>query len=222
MNAPKSIDSKDIDLKHDDVTARDRLMEVSRKLFAEHGLEGTSTRDISKASGLNVSLISYYFGGKEGLYKAVIDKFAEDTLSRSSMVLSSVELKKMNREHFKKIMHQFISGMIPHKVTNSEFNMILQREMLAGVPYAKDVFQNVFPKIVDQIAAIYKAGQDAGFVRKDINPYILFLSMVHATDLYLHAGKCGNNLEEKVLKLPEEMNQYVDQIYFIFVEGVMI
>ena len=56
--------------------AREKLIYVSRALFAEHGIEGVSVRDISSKAGLNVSLVSYYFGGKEGLYKAVIEDHA--------------------------------------------------------------------------------------------------------------------------------------------------
>jgi AcrR family transcriptional regulator len=41
-------------------------------LFAKKGFNGVSIRELAKASGSNSASISYYFGGKAGLYEAVL------------------------------------------------------------------------------------------------------------------------------------------------------
>ncbi|MEO8835724.1 MAG: CerR family C-terminal domain-containing protein [Caldimonas sp.] len=51
--------------------ARDRLLQAALRLFAEHGYAKTSIRGIALAAGANVASISYYFGNKAGLYRAV-------------------------------------------------------------------------------------------------------------------------------------------------------
>ncbi len=51
--------------------ARQRLLRASLKLFADKGFAQTSVRDLAEAAGVNVASISYYFGDKAGLYKAV-------------------------------------------------------------------------------------------------------------------------------------------------------
>ena len=43
------------------------LVNAALKLFADQGYSATSTRQIAAAAGVNISLISYYFGGKAGL-----------------------------------------------------------------------------------------------------------------------------------------------------------
>jgi transcriptional regulator, TetR family len=53
---------------------RNRLVEVGTRLFAEHGLHGVSVRELSQAAGASISMVSYYFGGKEGLYAAVLQE----------------------------------------------------------------------------------------------------------------------------------------------------
>ena len=53
--------------------ARASLLTVARDLFARQGFAATSTRQLAAASGQNICLISYYFGGKAGLYRAVLD-----------------------------------------------------------------------------------------------------------------------------------------------------
>lgn len=53
-------------------SARERLLSAALELFGEHGWHGTSVRDIARAAGLNVALISYHFGGKEQLYQELL------------------------------------------------------------------------------------------------------------------------------------------------------
>jgi len=48
-----------------------QIMSTTEKLFAEKGYEGTSVRDIALAAGVNVAMISYYFGSKEKLFEAI-------------------------------------------------------------------------------------------------------------------------------------------------------
>lgn len=55
----------------DGVEARARLLQVALRLFAEHGFAKTSTRQIALEAQVNIASISYYFGDKEGLYRAV-------------------------------------------------------------------------------------------------------------------------------------------------------
>ena len=55
----------------DGAEARARLLNTALRLFAEHGFARTSTREIALAAGVNIAAISYYFGDKAGLYRAV-------------------------------------------------------------------------------------------------------------------------------------------------------
>ncbi|HNO01068.1 MAG TPA: TetR family transcriptional regulator, partial [Chitinophagaceae bacterium] len=42
-------------------------MKKAEKLFAEKGYNGTSVRDIAEKAGINLAMVSYYFGSKEKL-----------------------------------------------------------------------------------------------------------------------------------------------------------
>lgn len=55
----------------DGVEARTRLLQEALRLFAEKGFAKTSTREIAEAASVNIASISYYFGDKAGLYRAV-------------------------------------------------------------------------------------------------------------------------------------------------------
>ncbi len=54
----------------DGIAAKHNLLTSALKLFAEKGFAKTSTREIALAAGANIAAISYYFGDKEGLYRA--------------------------------------------------------------------------------------------------------------------------------------------------------
>ena len=58
-------------LRSDGQEARIRLLDAALVLFADKGFANTSTREIAQAAQVNVASISYYFGDKAGLYRAV-------------------------------------------------------------------------------------------------------------------------------------------------------
>ena len=58
-------------LRSDGIEARTRLLDAALGLFADKGFAKTSTREIAQAAQVNVASISYYFGDKAGLYRAV-------------------------------------------------------------------------------------------------------------------------------------------------------
>jgi TetR/AcrR family transcriptional regulator, regulator of cefoperazone and chloramphenicol sensitivity len=54
----------------DGEASRQKLLHTAVKLFAENGYGSTSIRQIAAAARMNVAAIAYYFGDKEGLYRA--------------------------------------------------------------------------------------------------------------------------------------------------------
>ena len=58
-----------------------RILQAALEVFAAEGYEGASTRTLAQRAGVNLPALQYYFGNKEGLYRAVIDRLGE-TLER--------------------------------------------------------------------------------------------------------------------------------------------
>ena len=54
------------------VHTRERILEVAYKEFATLGYEGTSIRTIAERAGIKHPLVTYHFGGKEGLWRTVM------------------------------------------------------------------------------------------------------------------------------------------------------
>ena len=57
--------------RQDGEQSRERLLRAGLALFAQQGFAKTSTREIAESAQTNIASISYYFGDKAGLYRAV-------------------------------------------------------------------------------------------------------------------------------------------------------
>ncbi|MCC6794377.1 MAG: TetR/AcrR family transcriptional regulator [Candidatus Hydrogenedentes bacterium] len=54
-------------------TAQRKLLRAAADAFAAQGYDAASTRAIADRAGVNIALIAYHFGGKDGLFDAVIE-----------------------------------------------------------------------------------------------------------------------------------------------------
>lgn len=55
---------------------QERIFNAAERLFAEHGIDAVSTRDIIDAAGVNSGSIHYHFGTREQLIVALIERRA--------------------------------------------------------------------------------------------------------------------------------------------------
>jgi TetR/AcrR family transcriptional regulator, regulator of cefoperazone and chloramphenicol sensitivity len=55
----------------DDRTARAAIRDEALRLFADHGPDGVTVRQIAAAAGVSPGLVLHHFGSKEGLRRAV-------------------------------------------------------------------------------------------------------------------------------------------------------
>lgn len=53
---------------------KEQILDVAEHLFSKNGFAGTSIRELAKEAGINIAMISYYFGSKENLYLNVIER----------------------------------------------------------------------------------------------------------------------------------------------------
>jgi AcrR family transcriptional regulator len=49
------------------------ILDAARPLFAERGYRETTMRAVAQAAGVDVALVAYYFGNKEGLFAESMD-----------------------------------------------------------------------------------------------------------------------------------------------------
>lgn len=59
------------------MSTRERILEACLPVFADRGFAGSTTRVLAEAASVNVATLAWHFGGKTGLYEAVIDHMYE-------------------------------------------------------------------------------------------------------------------------------------------------
>jgi len=67
-----------------------RLIDAAIDLFGQHGLSGVGTRALADAASVQMSTITYYFGGKDGLYLACAEHIAATIRARTTPILDSL------------------------------------------------------------------------------------------------------------------------------------
>ena len=124
--------------KTDDPVARAKILAAAEALFAEHGFAGVGVRQIAAAAGVNGAMIHYYFGNKEGLYRAIIENAAMTVRGLIAEATASAQTLEERLTRFVKAYAGFLFGH-PHLAR------ILSREMIAGGKHVFDILPKYVP-----------------------------------------------------------------------------
>jgi len=76
---------------------RDEVLRTARRLFAEHGYDGTSLQQIAGTMGVTKANVYYYFRTKEALLQALLDPFLRalgELLNRAEQI-SDIHERRM-------------------------------------------------------------------------------------------------------------------------------
>ena len=132
----------------DEKDAKTQILNTSVLLFSANGYKETSIREISKQAGVNVSMISYYFGGKDGILKdivlnvtegftSILDEFDLDDITNTISILKRfLEFLENNRPKIKILFSELGKGseyLLPVKKKITEL-----QEKLSGFIVNKD------------------------------------------------------------------------------------
>ena len=64
--------------RRDATRSRQTILDAAERLFAQKGYESVSLKEIGEAAGVSRNTPSYFFGSKEGLYRAVLERVLRD------------------------------------------------------------------------------------------------------------------------------------------------
>lgn len=178
-----------------------KIIETAEKLFADRGYDGTSVRNIAEEAGINVAMISYYFGSKEKLLEALFSYRAEGTTQKLVSMLTNKVLNPLEK------VNMMIEYYIDKFYTQTSFHKIMSREQVASRRSAIAGLIQSFKKRNQQlIKEIIQEGQKGGSFTKNIDIPILMSTLIgsisHAVTTQ-HFYREINNLQD----MPEEQFQ---------------
>ncbi len=149
------------------------IINTAEKLFALNGFDGTSVRDIAHEAGVNIAMISYYFGSKEKLMEAVFEQ-------RTNIIRIKVEnlLQNEKMTHIEK-MYVLIDDYVDKFIHQQEFHKIMMREQLIekDTPIVALIFE-LKKKNMASIKKLVMDGQKSGEFRKHIDIVLMMNTLV--------------------------------------------
>lgn len=107
------------------MSAREDILKAAENLFGEVGFDATTTREITRLSGVNKALMYYYFDSKDALLDSILDSYFSD--------LNRIQLKALEeggdlRERLERVMTAYVDFL----KRNVNFSLIVQRAACGG------------------------------------------------------------------------------------------
>ncbi|MBL6929379.1 MAG: CerR family C-terminal domain-containing protein [Rhodospirillales bacterium] len=126
---------------------RARLLEAGLRLFAAHGYDGVSTRQLASTAGVNIAAIGYHFGGKKELYHAVVEHQVAETSPIigpvAAGVAAGIEACGNDRQALAQIVTSFVGGMLD-AFTRNESMQLRAALIMREYAHPTDAFEILF------------------------------------------------------------------------------
>ena len=158
--------------RRDAEATRADLIAAAEPIFAEKGFEGCRTQAVADAAGANKAMISYHFGGKLGLYRAVI----EAAMDVADPLIDEFERKRQEPGEKMGAWIQTLRTIFSEK---PRFPAMLVREHLGGGRNLQKQFRERISRFYFTTASIVET---CG-IKAD--PHIVHLSLIGALTFYL-------------------------------------
>lgn len=200
-----------MDDKVDKKDLKQSIISTATRLFAERGLNGVSIRELSTAAGVSISMISYYFEGKEGLYSSVLqEQFA------CFEYLQTIKAKKA--DPLEKI-EDYIRWSIQR---NREYPFLLRyytSELTNPTRHFSATVQPALERALHTLMDIIKDGIDKKQFRDELNPEDTALAMAGMVNYYFLSTLATEKL---VNHSPERDEELIRHYMDIFTKGLIV
>jgi AcrR family transcriptional regulator len=189
-----------MDIKEDHV--KKRIVQAAKKLTAQKGFEATTVREICAEAGANLSLVSYYYGGKEHVYEAVLDAFIP--IAEASRVLGEMDLDPVEG------LCTMVREIVLFRSADPEISRIIHQEMVLQTPRTALVQQRVLPAW-KLIRGFLEQGREQG----DFHFRSLDMTMVQLLGSVLFGDNRSGLSAIMQEEFPDAQSQVEDMLTFI-------
>jgi len=128
--------------------AKSRILSAAAVVFARKGYGAAGIREIAKEADVNISMISYYFGGKEGVLKEIITQaFTRDM----AMLEVCLDPDKSLDENIRCVAH----GLIRFFRERTEEAIVAFDIMPLTIPESLDLIAEFKLKILEKVGSVF-------------------------------------------------------------------
>lgn len=198
----------------DPAATREALLNAAIDLFARRGFDGTRVDQVADRAGVNKAMISYHFGGKQGLYNEILaDTFAEAHRRFRAIDESQAPADERLRE--------FVKVFADMAVLRPALPMMVLREVLSGGLHIDDQLLPQFLALFRLVQSIIDQGIEEGTF-KPVNPYLTHISLLGSLVFYFAFLPIRKTIGDG--KLPPgvpEVSEYVRHLQDTVVSGLL-
>lgn len=134
---------------------RERILAAATLLFARQGYAATGVRELADEAGVNLSMVNYYFGSKQGLLKALIERFFQ---RYSEVVMQIAESPGPFEDNIRRFARAVVDlfredpDMVRIAMTELPMDMPDLAEFKAAK--VRNLLSHVYPLFLDEVLAI--------------------------------------------------------------------
>ena len=138
------------------------ILDVATKEFAEHGYSGARVDEIAERTRTTKRMLYYYFGSKEGLFVAVLE--------RAYAAIREAE-REVDVEHLDPVaaIRALAELTFDHHENHPDFIRLVSIENIHRGEHMGESLQAINAPAVERIERILQAGREAGVFRRDVD-----------------------------------------------------
>ncbi|MFF2487615.1 TetR/AcrR family transcriptional regulator [Microbacterium sp. NPDC058062] len=140
---------------------RDEMLAAAMHAIAGAGFRRLSLREIARESDVEAAHLVYYFGSRDGLLQAVIERWDADTQAARAVDALPDRPLDFLVEHVR--LNLYVPGFV-HLLHS------FAAEAVAPDHEAHAFFRERYERVAQQIAEAITVEQDAGFIPADLDP----------------------------------------------------
>jgi TetR/AcrR family transcriptional regulator len=153
-------------------SAREQILDAAEALFARKGLEPTTIKEIGAAAKQNPALLYYYFGSKEELYRAVLQRVMSGMLTRGSAAFDAAPAPADAIRALVTAQMEFVLG-------HPNAPRLLVREMIDHeARQAEAMLLQLAAALFQRLCGVIEQGQREGSFRRDVEPRFAAISTI--------------------------------------------
>ncbi len=184
---------------------RTTLIAAATPLFAERGFNGVSVREIAGVACVNVSMISYYFGGKEGLYAAVLnEQFAVFKGVAEIALLKADPLKKFEL---------YVRGTVARYRRNPYLLRFYTSELTNPTPCFATIVKPAIQGVVKTLQEFFTDGLSHHEFREGLDPTDTALALAGMINFYFLVEPATGELVDHSPRRDEELIRHIMDIF---------
>jgi len=154
------------------IDKKDHILDVAERVFSDHGFDGASTRMISGEAGVNMAMLNYYFGSKEGLFLAVFER----KISSFQTLLQNIGNDDSMTSWEKLAM--CIDNYVERIIVNNCFQKLINREISMSKRWdLTDKITEILMVNVNEIKKILDEGITNGTFFKDVDAQLTIATL---------------------------------------------